>query len=263
MKRILLTGFLLLLGWCGPSLAEPSYSNTDIDALKVRYEPKRYKSGSSTLPVGFLQRSYKAPSYVEWLLPYRAWEKEYQNYFYRHYHDRSLTFKPSLICMHFTVIGSAQAVYDAFSRGTQMCAGDAGTAFGHVSVHLMIDKDGTVYQLLPLERRCTGAYGVNHKALSIEMVAYSEADLLSRPDQVFSSFCVVRDLMKRFSIPLSGVIGHSDVSAGRSLVPDYLDYADSACPDGYPSSYTRTDPGAAYMGWLRSYLRKAQQAGEL
>lgn len=71
------------------------------------------------------------------------------------------------------------------------------------------------------------------------MVAYNEADLLSRPEQVYSSFCVVRDLMEKFDIPPSGIIAHSDVSAGKSVVPGYLDYADSVYPDRYPSSRRR------------------------
>jgi N-acetyl-anhydromuramyl-L-alanine amidase AmpD len=256
-----------LLAWGGPLLADPTYSNADIDALRGRYESRHGKvnvdSSTSALPADLAGRAYREPKYKQWFLPYQNWEKEYQNYFYRHYHDRNLTFKPSLICMHYTVIGSAQRVYNSFTRGCRMCAGDAGTVFGHVSVQLMIDRDGTVLQLLPLDRRCTGAYGVNHKALSIEMVAYDEADLLSHRDQVFSSFCLVRDLMKKFQIPLSGVIAHSDVSDGRSVVPDYLDFADSVYPDGYPSRSRRTDPGSTYMSWLRTYLLRAQKAGEL
>ena len=241
--------------------AEPTYTNSDIEGLKMRYEPKR-KIHSTRFPESLLDRPYKAPRYVPWMLPYQNWESEYRAYFKRHYHDTNLTMKPSLICMHYTVIGDAQAVYNSFTRGTHMCAGDEGTAFGHVSVHLMIDKDGTVYQLLPFERRCTGAYGVNHKAISIEMVAYSEADLLSRLEQVYSSFCVVRDLMKRYDIPLSGIIAHYEVSAGKSVVSDYLDYADSSYPDRYPSSSARSDPGPTYMSWLRTYLAKKPDSGK-
>jgi hypothetical protein len=88
------------------------------------------------------------------------------------------------------------------------------------------------------------------------MVAVTEGDLLSRPDQVYASFNVVRDLMKRYNIPLSGIIAHYEVSQGKSVVPDYTDYADSEYPDRYPSKYFRSDPGPTYMAWLRSYLRK-------
>ena len=255
MRKLALLG-LFFASLSANALGEPTYSNADIDALKVRYEPKKRMSASRMAPVELNERPYKSPTYVPWTLPYQNWEQEYQNCFYRHYHDRNLTFKPSLICMHFTVIPDATAVYNSFIRGCNMSAGDAGTMFGHVSVQLMIDKDGTAYQLMPFERRCTGAYGVNHKAISIEMIAANESDLLSRPEQVFKSFCVVRDLMKKYQIPLSGIIAHSDVSSGKSVVPDYLDYADSRYPESYPASSTRTDPGNTYMAWLRGYLKK-------
>ena len=246
-------GLLLGIGVCAAVGAEPTYTNSDIESMKVRYEPKRRVSSKMLNDLG--ERPFKTPNYVQWFLPYQSWENEYQNYFYRHYHDRNLTFKPSLICMHYTVISDSQSVYNSFLKGTNMCAGDSGTAFGHVSVQLMIDKDGTVFQLLPLDRRCTGAYGVNHKAISIEMVAANESDLLSRPQQIHSSFCVVRDLMKKFNIPASGIIAHSEVSAGKSVVPEYLDYADSVYPDRYPASSHRSDPGSTYMSWLRGYLK--------
>jgi N-acetyl-anhydromuramyl-L-alanine amidase AmpD len=236
--------------------SQPTYTNSDIESLKSHYEPKHRGSNSSLSKSALFSKPYEEPKYVSWLLPYQAWEAEYRNYFQRHYHEPSLTLKPSLICMHYTVTPSASSVYDMFCRGTQMCAGDAGTVFGHVSVHLMIDKDGTIYQLLPFDRKCTGAYGVNHRAISIEMVATSESDLISHPAQLYRSFCVVRDLMRKYNIPLSGIIAHSDVSAGKSVVPEYLDYADSRYPDSYPSSSTRTDPGSTYMSWLREYLEK-------
>lgn len=72
--------------------AEPTYTNADIDTLKVRYEP-RHKGVNSRMPGDFWERPYKAPDYVQWLLPYQKWEAEYQNYFYRHYHYRSSTFQ--------------------------------------------------------------------------------------------------------------------------------------------------------------------------
>lgn len=199
----------------------------------------------------------RAPTYVRWLLPFTQWDAEYRAYFQRHYHDPRLTMKPTLICMHYTVTDSAQAVWESFARGCWMSAGKAPhVVWGHASSHVLIDQNGTVFQLMPFERRCTGAYGVNHKAISIEMVATDQADLLSRPRQVWASFQVVRNLMKRYRIPLRGIIAHSEVSDGRSVVPDYLDYADPDYPASYPKKYRRWDPGFAYMQWLRGYLAR-------
>ncbi|MEW6283684.1 MAG: peptidoglycan recognition family protein [Candidatus Eremiobacterota bacterium] len=212
--------------------------------------------GLYPIPRELLERAYRKPELVAWMLPYPEWEAEYIEYFRRHCRDPRVRFRPTAICMHFTVGSSAEGVYNSFVNGANMWKGD-GLIWGHPSVHLMVDKDGTVYQLLPLDWRCTGAYGVNHVALSIEMVALNERDLLSRPAQVFSSFCLVRSLMDRFGIPESKVYGHSEVGLGRAVVPDFLDYADKAWPDGYPPNAQRTDPGEIYMRWLRLWLRKS------
>lgn len=208
------------------------------------------------VPKQFWSLPLTRPRLVPWLLPYQEWEKEYREYFQRHYRDPRITFHPSMIVMHYTVTDDAEAVWNGFERGGRMDAGDFGLIFGHVSVQLMVDKDGTVYQLLPLDRRCTGAYGVNHVALSIEMIAADEADLLSRPRQVWASFCLVRYLMQRFRIPLSKVVSHNDVSIGRLVLPEYLDYADSKWPYGYPPQFFRYDPGMTYMAWLKTVLAR-------
>lgn len=206
------------------------------------------------MPPNLRGKPYREPTLVPWLLPYEEWEKEYRAYFLRHYGEKEITFRPSSICMHFTVTSSAEGVWWGFWRGGNMWKGD-GVIFGHPSVQLMIDRDGTIYKLLPLSRRCTGAYGVNHKALSIEMVATSQTDLLSRPKQVYASFCLVRWLMRRYSIPASRVYGHNDVSLGRPFCPDFLDYADKKVPNGYPLEAMRSDPGLTYMRWLHLWLR--------
>ena len=242
----------------GAVAAQPVYTNTDINSLKARYLPKAIRASRfpPTYPAFFDSKPFQAPKYVPWLLPYEDWADEYRAYFDRHYHDPRIQLQPSLICMHYTVTDSAEGVWNSFNRGCQMSNGNKGSVLGHVSVHLMIDQAGTVYQLLPFDRRCTGAYGVNHKAISIEMVATTEGDLLSRTRQVWSSFCVVRDLMKRYKIPVQGVIAHYEVSQGKTVVPDYLDFNDTDYTDRYPEKYARYDPGPTYMGWLRSYLQK-------
>ena len=256
MRWLRVTGLLVM----GLLLMAQTYTDDDIEQMKSRYEPVRVRKGD--LPREFLEREYQAPRLVDWMLPYEKWEEEYRRYFERHYHDPSLTFKPTAIVMHYTVTPDAFSVRNGFVRGCNMSNGDKGTIWGHSSVQLMIGPTGTVYQLLPLDRRCTGAYGVNHVALSIEMVARNESELLGRPKQIWASFCLVRSLMRQFDIPASRIYAHYEVSTGVSVVPDYLDYNDDTYPDGYPPNSARTDPGRTYMKWLRQYLAKVGPAPE-
>lgn len=222
--------------------------NSDINQMKFKHEYRRaYKKSarSKRLPKKYLKMEYQAPKLKDWLLPYETWEQKDRAYFKKHYGETRLDFKPSLIVMHYTVTPSADSTYRVLTRK-------------QVGVQLMVGPDGTVYRMMPLERRGTGAYGVNHKALSIEMVAVSESDLLSRSRQVFSSFCLVRYLMAKYDIPLSKVVAHYEVSEGKRRVSDYLDLYDKIYPDRYPPRSRRLDPGPTYMAWLRSYLKKNQ-----
>lgn len=227
------------------ALARP-IGNSEINRLQFQHEHHSgYKKSakSKRLPKKYAKMKYKKPSFKEWYLPYQNWEQKYRAYFKKHYGDTKLEFKPSMIVMHYTVVPTVSGTYRALSRNK-------------VSVQLMIGPDGTVYKLMPLNRRCTGAYGVNHVALSIEMVAQTESDLLSRSKQVFSSFCLVRYLMAKYDIPMSKVVAHYEVSEGKKRVPEYKDLHDKIYPDRYPPSSKRLDPGPTYMAWLRSYIKK-------
>lgn len=197
------------------------------------------------------------PMIVKKLLPYDKWEKEYQNYNQRHYKESTLELIPHAIVMHYTVSNTLSSAWNTFYNGAMYDDGDVGTTFGHLSAHFIIDKDGTIYQTFPLERRCRGAYGVNHVALSIEMVAHDENSLLSNRKLINSSFRLVAYLMRQYNIPIEKVYGHYEVSEGKKRVPEYLDYGDSKYPDFYPPAFGRTDPGKEYMKQLRSYLKKA------
>lgn len=234
---------LLLVARVG---ADP-ITNQDIEQDQYRHErrPSYIKATTaSQLPPQFSNMSYKQPAIRDWLLPYRDWEQKDRAYFQRIYGESRLTLDPSMIVMHYTVIPTAEDTYNALYRK-------------RVTVHYMIDTDGTVYRLLPAARRCSGAYGVDHRALSIEMVARTESDLLSRTRQVFSSFCLVRHLMERHGIEAGQVVGHYEVGEGRRRVPQYTDLHDHVYPDRYPPGEARFDPGPKYMGWLRTYLREA------
>jgi len=201
------------------------------------------------------------PEIREKFLPCKEWEEEYREYFERHYKDPSLLLEPKAIVLHYTATKNLEDTLNIFIQGKEYNDGDVGLLFSHLSVHYVIDRDGTVYQTLPLDRRCRGAYGVNHVALSIEMVAWDEEDLLSQKKTVEASFELVRYLMEKFDIPPEMVWGHYQVSEGKysdSYVKDYYtDYGDSKCPDFYPEGDIRSDPGKNYMKKLFEYLSES------
>jgi N-acetylmuramoyl-L-alanine amidase len=219
-------------------------------------DPLHYGPGLRAIPPRLAQAPLSKPKITPWMLPYQGWDREYADYFGRLTGSREIRLEPNWIILHYTVSHDAQSVWEGFARGGGMDQGDYGVIFGHPSVHFMIDKDGTIFQLLPLDRRCTGAYGLNHCAISIEMVAWDQKELLSRPQQVLASFKLVWWLMQECKIPQERVIGHFEVSCGKILVSDYLDKADSRWPYCYPPQYFRFDPGLSYMAWLHRRLTR-------
>ena len=251
---------LALLAAGGGALAR-SYTMRDIDSMRGRYEKERQASSAAEFPSETIREPWREPVATPCLLPYQAWEPEYRAFFTRHVGDARLDLAPRILVMHYTVTESAAAALRLWTRGVNMAAGDQGTVFGHPSVHYVIDRDGTIYQTFPTERRCTGTYGVNHVALQVELVAMDEGELLRNRTLVSQSFRLARSLLGRFSIPPGKVYGHYEVGQGRSVVPEYLDLADTRYPDRYPSSSTRTDPGTTYMAWLRAYLGATVSGG--
>jgi N-acetyl-anhydromuramyl-L-alanine amidase AmpD len=247
----LLIWLVLVTAWMRP----PLISGADLDP---RDWARAHLPVGRNCPPALLTARDEPPRLIDHMLPYRQWEREYRSYFQLHYHESSLTFRPTLIVMHYTVSSSAEATRNGFVRGARMWDGDRGTVFGHPSVQLMIAENGDVWQLLPLDRRATGSYGVDRQALSIEMVAMSERDLLSRPAQVLASFRLVSWLSRVYAIPPNKIYGHIDVSLGRWWIDEYLDYSDSHDPFGYPKSSARLDPGRTYLRWLRQFLRLRQ-----
>ena len=76
--------------------------------------------------------------------------------------------------------------------------------------HFVIDKDGTIYQLVPLWIRCRHTVGLNWTAIGIEHVGTSAAEILGDKAQMASSLALTRWLMARFRIAPKNVIGHAE-----------------------------------------------------
>lgn len=174
----------------------------------------------------------------------------------RLYGEDKVLLRPRYIVLHFTVIANAQDVLASFQRPAHLGVGNQEPVLSLVSVHYMVDKDGLILRLVPENRRTSGTYGLDHRALAIEMVASNEADLLSRPQQLLASFCLVDGLLKKYHLPVSAVLSHQEVAWGNLFLSDYTDLADTAYPYFYPKASFRYDPGSTTMAWCREFLLK-------
>ena len=174
------------------------------------------------------------------------------------YGENTTKLDPTMLVMHFTVIPTAEAVIRSFNRPSNLSVG--GKRFRSlVSVHYMVDVDGSVIKFAPENRITTGTYGVDHRALAIEMVAKNEEDLMSRPLQLLSAFHLANDLLKKYKLPVSRIFSHQEVAMGKLFLSDYTDLADNEYPYCYPESSFRYDPGPTVMAWCREFLLRERR----
>lgn len=172
----------------------------------------------------------------------------------RLYGEEEVMLSPKYVVLHYTVVDDAEAVLDLFSRPSNLPVGNQKPVKSLVTVHYMVDKDGAVLSLVPEDRRTSGTYGLDHRALAIEMVAKDEKDLLSRPLQLLAGFCLIDGLLKKYDLPVWAVLSHQDVAMGEVFLSDYTDLADTEYPYWYPKSQFRYDPGPTVMAWCREFL---------
>jgi N-acetylmuramoyl-L-alanine amidase len=149
------------------------------------------------------------PAIVQKLIPFGPVRRaEMAAYSKRHYGTAVWRLvAPKVIVEHYTASESFASAYNTF-------APDRPDSELHelpsTCAHFVIDKDGTIYQLVPLSIRCRHTVGLNWTAIGIEHVGTSAAEILADKRQMASSLALTRWLMARFRIAPKNVIGHAE-----------------------------------------------------
>jgi N-acetylmuramoyl-L-alanine amidase len=148
------------------------------------------------------------PAIQQWRIPFGEKRRaETEAYSQRHYGVATSRLDPKLIVEHVSVTPTAQAVYDTF-------AADRPDVELHelpgVCSHFVIDRDGTIYQLAPVDLICRHTVGLNDHAIGIEHVGSTDADVLGDAAQIQASLRLTRWLRCRYGIGIDNVIGHNE-----------------------------------------------------
>jgi len=119
---------------------------------------------------------------------------------------------PHVIVEHYTASNTFASAWSTF-------AGDApdpelGEKPG-TCAHFVVDRDGTIYQLVPLTTICRHTVGLNWTAIGIEHVGTSDASVLGDPRQLAASLRLTLWLASRYGITLGDVIGHAESLTSR------------------------------------------------
>lgn len=142
-------------------------------------------------------------------IPFPARRKqEMAKYSERHYGVASFALRdPKVIVEHYSVSSSARSVFNTFAP--DVADSELHELPGTCS-HYVIGADGTIYQLVALSIRCRHTVGLNHTAIGIEHVGFSDRDILGNRRELEASLALTHWLRCRHGIAIKNVIGHNE-----------------------------------------------------
>jgi N-acetylmuramoyl-L-alanine amidase len=147
------------------------------------------------------------PHIVVRLIPFgKVRRAETRAYARRHYGLSTWRLRhPHVIVEHYTDGGTFSSTWNTFASN----APDLGELPG-TCAHFVVDRDGTIYQLVRLDTMCRHTVGLNWTAIGIEHVGTSDAQILSDRRQLHASLRLTLWLMSAYGIQLRNVIGHNE-----------------------------------------------------
>jgi N-acetylmuramoyl-L-alanine amidase len=156
-----------------------------------------------------LAKAVAPPRVVSKPIPFDAKRRaDMRGYAQRHYgiDDHRLR-EPKVIVQHYTVTDTFAPVYNTFAPNRPDV--ELGELPG-VCAHYVIDRDGTIYQLVSTRIMCRHTVGLNYTAIGIEHVGTSDAQVMGNPRQMAASLRLTRMLQGRHGITTRNVIGHNE-----------------------------------------------------
>jgi len=173
------------------------------------------------------------------LIPFKAARKaQTAAYSKRHYHqDTWKLTDPKVIVLHHTSGAEWESAWYTFANNTAYAPrpGMKPEKPG-VSAHFIVDKDGTIYQCLPLTVRGRHAIGMNWTSFGIEFVQegvagkdgrWMDRQILARKKQIAAGLALVRYLQDRFGIKKADVVGHATANDSQHF-NDYTGITNAA-----------------------------------
>jgi len=168
-----------------------------------------------------------------------------RDYMRRHYgiEQSDITIKPEAIIIHYTASSSFPQTWEYFNRvqiepqrkellrESQL----------NVSAQFMVDRDGTIYRLMPETWMARHCIGLNHVAIGIENIGDDKNFKLTEK-QVVADSALVRYLVAKY--PISYLLGHNEY---RRMEKTTL-FRENV--NGY--RVNKSDPGEEFMDRIRA-----------
>lgn len=151
--------------------------------------------------------------------------------------------EPKMVVLHWTAIPTLERSFEAFNNptlpGTRTEIAGAGNL--NVSTQFLVDRDGTIYRLMPETTMGRHVIGLNHAAIGVENVGGTPETPLTEA-QVEANIWLVRYLKAKYDIQY--VIGHHE----------YTNFEDHELWLEKDESYRtqKSDPGEEFMAKVRA-----------
>jgi N-acetylmuramoyl-L-alanine amidase len=177
--------------------------------LALRHARAVMARGSALVNPGDSSAAAPKPPIVWSPIPFGADRiRQMRAYAVRHYGlHRARLIDPKVIVEHFTATSSYGPAYNTFAANQPDVELHERPG---VCSHFIVDRDGTIHQLVALKWMCRHTIGLNHTAVGIEHVGTSDADVMGRAREREASLRLTRRLMERFGIRRRDVIGHAE-----------------------------------------------------
>ncbi len=178
-----------------------------------------------------------------------TWNQEREELSLQYLKDRhgltqeTASINPKMVVVHWTAINTIEVTFDVFNPPTLAGRADlTGASNLNVSSQFLIDRDGTIFRLLPDTTFARHTIGLNYLAIGIENIGGDKMPLTK--NQLKANEKLIRYLEKKYAIEY--VIGHHEYQNFQAT-----DLWKEADPD-YRT--VKTDPGDAFMKKLRKNL---------
>lgn len=149
---------------------------------------------------------------------------------------------PKMIVLHWTVIPTLEEAFEAFDPATlPNWRPDIENVSGlNVSSQFMVDRDGTIYSLMPETNMARHVIGLNHCAIGIENIGGTKELPLTKA-QLKSNIWLVEYLSNKY--PIEYLIGHYE----------YTNFVNHPLWLEKDETYRtiKTDPGKDFMEKVR------------
>ena len=165
-------------------------------------------------------------------------------------HQNTVSIEPKMIVVHWTAVDNVDTCFNIFAPATLASSRKELSASAlNVSAHFLVDRDGTIFQLMPESWMARHVIGLNHCAIGIENVGGVRGVEDLTPKQLEANTYLVQQLKKKYP-GIDYLIGHYE----------YLQFEGHQLWKEKPSTVRtkKQDPGQKFMKALRESVKGSQ-----